>query len=339
MGQGYIPYEPYHPHLGYTIALTLLVWVGVFFYTQRSLQHHPRIRVILYGIAIMFPIYAELASFAIYAIRPAADTPIGYVLAHIHANIINHLPIDTFLTTTIQTLAIAIVAALCLISWARYLYGSFLLSRYLASAQLFTEQDHPALAIELGDTAATQRVRIPQLLLIDSPAPLALTTGIFRPRVYLSRQLLEMLTTDELLAVICHEWAHILRRDNLWNWAMRLLRDLLSFVPTTQIFWRSMIASQDEACDALAVRMTGQPLVLARALVKVAAAWSKQHHPVVELAAASPFALAASDPTARVEQMIWIETEITPANHQAIWAYLLIAIALLLGVLPALLGS
>ena len=39
--------------------------------------------------------------------------------------------------------------------------------------------------------------------------------------------------------------------------------------------WRAMLVSQDEACDAIAARMTHKPLALAHALIKVAEA--RQH--------------------------------------------------------------
>jgi len=52
MGATVIPYEPYHPHLGYTLALTCVAWVAVYLYNRYALYDRPRTRVVLVGIAI-----------------------------------------------------------------------------------------------------------------------------------------------------------------------------------------------------------------------------------------------------------------------------------------------
>jgi len=96
-----IPYDPYHPHLGYTLAITCIAWVSVALYSRYRLQHHPKQRIVLYAIALGLPIYGEAASYLIYLSRPAPDTPVGYWLTHIHAYVIQRFPIDTFLSPTI----------------------------------------------------------------------------------------------------------------------------------------------------------------------------------------------------------------------------------------------
>jgi Zn-dependent protease with chaperone function len=149
--------------------------------------------------------------------------------------------------------------------------------------------------------------------------------------------LLELLSTDEALAVLCHEWAHVLRRDTLWNWAVRLLRDVLFFLPGNHLLWQSMIDSQDEACDALAAQITKKPLVLARALVKVSSAAQAQTIKL-PIPIVSSFALARATPHMRVEQMIRISDAAQPSGR-AHGAYILAGVLLLLAVLPALLGS
>ena len=97
MGTDIIPYDPYHPHLGYTLAVTCLAWLSVSLYTRLCLQHRPKQRIALYALAIGLPIYAESVSFLIYQLRPAPDTPLGYVLSHFHAYVLQQIPIDTFL--------------------------------------------------------------------------------------------------------------------------------------------------------------------------------------------------------------------------------------------------
>lgn len=51
--------------------------------------------------------------------------------------------------------------------------------------------------------------------IIDDPTPLCLCAGSLRPRILLSSGAIERLSTEELRAVVAHEWAHRRRRDPL----------------------------------------------------------------------------------------------------------------------------
>lgn len=338
MGTKVIPYEPYHPHLGYTLAVTLLAWLLIWIYGRLALANRPRTRVALHGLAIALPLYAELCSYLIFRVRPGPETTVGNWLSRFHAFVLNSLPLDTILSATMLSFAGATLLLLLSIALLRHYLGITRLNRFLAGATPLDLAEYPDLAACVQSYAISANCGLPSIMLVESRAPLALTAGVLRARIYLSRSLLELLTPDELLAVICHEWAHILRRDNLWNSLLRLLRDSLWFLPGNFLVWRAMLASQDEACDALAAAMTEQPLVLARALVKVARAWHGQ--PAPDLHGASPFALALSSPRTRIEQMIRLgEPTRPPRRRTLLGAYLLAGSLLVLAVLPAMLGS
>jgi Zn-dependent protease with chaperone function len=338
MGTDIIPYDPYHPHLGYTLAITCLAWVCVALYNRFRLQQCPQQRTRLYALAIGLPIYAEAVSYLIYLFRPAPDTPIGRALSRFHAFVLQSFPIDTFLEPFVGGIALALLVLVTIGSLARFAYGTCRLTSVLRSAQSLEATRHAYLAVQLAQATTHLGYTPPKILVIDHDAPLAFTIGLLAPAIYLSSGLLRLLTPDEVVAVLCHEWAHVLRRDNLWNWAVRLLRDLLFFLPGNHLLWRCMVASQDEACDALAAEMNREPLVLARALVKVAAAWRQCKSPA-PLLDASPFALATASPQSRIEQMIRISDSNAVPSGRAIGAYVLAGMLLVLAVLPALLGS
>ena len=337
MGADIIPYDPYHPHLGYTLLITCLAWVSVGVYSRSFLRRSPRTRTILYALAIVLPIYAEATAFVINRLRPEPDTPIGYVLTHIHAHVIQRIPIDSFLSPTVGEVVLIVLTGLIIGSLARFLIGAYQLNRALVSAVPIARTEHAALVADLLATDTARVHKLPEIFVSDVDAPLAFTTGMLFPRIYITNSLLELLTQDEMIGVLCHEWAHVLRRDNLWNWLVRLLRDLSWFLPGSHIAWHSMVASQDEACDALAASMTRQPLVLARALVKVAGAWNVA---TPSLRTVSSFARASATPRERVEQMIWLSGENEALGRSvAFGAYALAALLLVLAPLPALLGS
>lgn len=338
MNRDIVPYDPYHPHLGYTLAITCLAWFSVNYYSRTFLRRYPRLRTGLYAFTIGLPLFTEALTYLIDVVRPAPDTPVGYVLTHLHANVIQRFPIDSFLSPTLGVVAAGLVMALLVVSLARYAYGSIELRRFLAGARPLAQTPYAGLLARLAGVTGASLGAIPPVFVKDAGVPLALTTGLLRPQIYITTGMCELLDEDEVLAVLCHEWAHVLRRDTLWSWMVRLLRDLGWFLPGTHLAWRHMVASQEEACDAMAASMMRQPLSLARALVKVGRAL---HGVEPRLSpAASLFALAGASPRERVEQMIDLSKHALPQGRSAtLGAYTLGAGLQLLAILPALLGS
>src|SRR4051812_17391057 len=224
MGADIIPYDPYHPHLGYTLLVTCLAWVSVTVYSRSFLRRSPHTRTILYALAIMLPIYGEATAFIINRLRPAPNTLVGYVLTHIHAHVIQRLPIDSFLSPTAGEVVLIVLTGLVIGSVARFLIGTYQLNCALVGAVPIARTEQAALVADLPTAGTTRTHALPEIFVSVIDAPLAFTTGLLVPRIYITNTLIELLTHDEIIAVLCHEWAHVLRRDNLWNWLIRLLR-------------------------------------------------------------------------------------------------------------------
>src|SRR5262245_7524802 len=149
MGTDIIPYDPYHPHLGYTLAITCMAWVCVGMYSRFRLQQRPKQRIRLYALAIGLPIYAESASYLIYRLRPAPDTPIGYALSHFHAFILQRLPLDTFLEPLTEEVALGLLVLITIASLGRFGYGTWQLTSMLRSAKPLGITPHAHLAAQL----------------------------------------------------------------------------------------------------------------------------------------------------------------------------------------------
>ena len=97
-----------------------------------------------------------------------------------------------------------------------------------------------------------------------------MTFGWLRPVVLLPAALLARQSPAILEAVLAHELAHI-RRYDLWvNALQRLVESLLFFHPV--VWWMSKRVREEReiCCDDIAVQMTGEPLVYATALERVA---------------------------------------------------------------------
>jgi Zn-dependent protease with chaperone function len=332
-----ILYEPPHPHLLYTLGLTLVAWTLVELYCRRSLGRLPGVRVIVYAFLIVLPLCAEGGARLIDYMRPAPDTGLGSMITHFHAHVLDRIPIDSFLPPRLEHAILGALLAFSTFSIARLLYGSRRLKRMLAPACPIGATAHRSLAARLTQLAEQQSLVLPPISVLPLDLPLALTAGLFRPHIYLAERLLTVLSEEEALVVVCHELAHAQRRDNLWNASVRVLRDVLWFLPGAHLAWQAMIASQDEACDARAAVMTGKPLVLARALVRVAGAWNGVALPIWP--AAAPFALPSNTLEARVRHMLALGSAGAERPGTPRGAYALCAMLLVLGVLPALLGS
>lgn len=335
MGRDILPYEPYHPHFAYTLLITLISWNLVFQFSRDTWRSTPQQRATLYCIAIILPVYAEVASYAIFYLRPAPDTFVGYWLTHLHIWFVEPLHIDWFLSQGALLTLLGIVGLLVCGSLVELLVVQRRLRQELTEARPLAESEYAPLLADLRRVAPAHR--LPAIALLPHPAPLAFTSGVLRPQIYVTTGLLRRLEGDERLAVICHELAHIIRRDTLLNTAVRVVRNVGFVLPGRWSLWRAMMVSQDEACDRMAAELTKQPLTLARALVKVATAWQQYSGPTMPIVMISAFVTNDDAATRRVEQMLQLDTKSVPQHPRA--AIVLMVALLIAAVLPVLMGS
>jgi len=85
----------------------------------------------------------------------------------------------------------------------------------------------------------------------------ALTVGVTRPALVLSKPLLAEFTLSELEHILLHELAHIRRRDGFWGWLLSLLRDLTFFSPFSSLLLERCLLEKERLCDQEAVRQAG----------------------------------------------------------------------------------
>ena len=99
---------------------------------------------------------------------------------------------------------------------------------------------------------------------------MAAVVGLRRGRLFLADGLLRALAPDELDGVVAHEAAHRAACDNLKRLLLRASPDLLAWSgPGARLRQAFEEAAEREADDRACARVS--PLVLARALLKVAA--------------------------------------------------------------------
>ncbi len=162
-------------------------------------------------------------------------------------------------------------------------------------------------------------------LIVESAVPCLALTGILRPRVVISRRVLECLSGEEISAVLSHEFAHRAAWDNL-------KRLCLLLAPGPKALGQAWIGMAEYAADREAVgRDRQRALALASALVRVARLGSSP--------ASSPLATSfladAADLSRRVDLLLSDPPDVQTGK---LWPKLAVAaIALPLVLQPAVL--
>ncbi len=111
----------------------------------------------------------------------------------------------------------------------------------------------------------------PGTLLVARDLATAAVAGVWRPTVFVSRRLSDVLTPGELRAVLAHEWAHAAARDNVKRALLLAAPDPMRFTrrgATIVEGW--MTATEHAADDRVAALGRAAAVDLASALVKAA---------------------------------------------------------------------
>ncbi|MHB8500153.1 MAG: M56 family metallopeptidase [Candidatus Acidiferrales bacterium] len=150
------------------------------------------------------------------------------------------------------------------------------------------------------------------LLVVESEAPLLAMSGLFRPRLLISRGVLRALSAEELDAALRHEHAHRTSRDNAKRLLILLAPDIFPFVRPLRILERSWSKFAEWAADDQATAGNSSRAVsLAAALLQVARMGSGPRLPFL-----STSLLACDrDLSARVDRLL----HATPRTSARTW--------------------
>src|SRR5215510_163192 len=118
----------------------------------------------------------------------------------------------------------------------------------------------------------------------DGPGPLLAATGMFRPRIFVSRKVTQNLSAEELAAAIAHEMAHINAWDNLKQLFLKVTQPprWLKLFRASDVAWLNV---SEMAADEGALASGASALDLSSALVKVGRL--SRHLPANQMIAAS----------------------------------------------------
>lgn len=129
----------------------------------------------------------------------------------------------------------------------------------------------------LGATA--QRLGLARALVVfEAPVATAFTAGLIRPRVFVSTAALDLLTTDEIEAVLLHERAHMQHSDPLRMTLARLIASLLFFLPLADELRCRFETAKELEADRAVLEAQRRVAPLAGALVRLGSAPLRTQH-------------------------------------------------------------
>lgn len=122
------------------------------------------------------------------------------------------------------------------------------------------------IATEIGRTRGRSGIPI---YAVDEPSSLLAVTGTLHPKIFVSRELTEVLSPGELSAAMAHEIAHVGFFDNLKQWVLKIAQPP-RWLDSASLGTTTWTAASEIAADEAALRHGASALDLAAALVKVA---------------------------------------------------------------------
>jgi Zn-dependent protease with chaperone function len=155
--------------------------------------------------------------------------------------------------------------------------------------------------------------RLP-LYLVDGPLGLVAVTGFFRPKLFVSKEVAQALSWEELSAALAHEVAHVRFHDNLKRLLLKTARPPRWLRGNLDEAWTKVTGV---AADEAAIVGGVSPLDRAAALVKTSTL-RRGHAACTQIAAShlvpETIGSAMEMRVARLHQALQGEVALTPAN-------------------------
>jgi Zn-dependent protease with chaperone function len=167
---------------------------------------------------------------------------------------------------------------------------------------------------------------------VDADAPLMALVGVLRPRLLITRPVLDALTDEELHASVAHELSHWRAWDNLKRLAMRATPDIWFATSVARSLERRWAAASEHAADRGAGDGERERCALASALVKVA----RMTPPATRVIEPISALVDGGDITARVERLLDDNRSDPERRSPRRLALAITASALVLGYAPLL---
>ncbi|MCF6157366.1 MAG: M56 family peptidase [wastewater metagenome] len=181
--------------------------------------------------------------------------------------------LSTFYTLFPWTCIVIFFAGVCTAVYK--VYSMLLLNyRFVRSLKSLPAESHTKLQKIIPRVYPHNRV-----VLLDTPRFMyAFTSGLWKPKTYVSTAICSYLTSGELFAVILHETHHARSRDPLKLFLVQIFRSLNFFLPINSHLMKLYYSASEKAADDTAISTSGEALDLASALVKLSQSNTPDKH-------------------------------------------------------------
>lgn len=195
---------------------------------------------------------------AVYVISLAAGWNVKFNLVEVC-----HSTLKAFGLSSLQYLLDALVIYTLLFSLWKM--GSQLIHTYLMKRRFQQYRDH-TLSTEMNEQYPIGKDSI---VVISYPAPIAITMGLMSPKIIISTGLMNLLTKEELHAVIFHEMYHKSSRDPLKIFLLSLFASTMPYFPILKWFNQKYRIIQEVLADELAISEQETSVNIGSALLKM----------------------------------------------------------------------
>lgn len=214
--------------------------------------------------------------------------------------------------------------------------GGLSLVRQIRATTRLAETFYPlrrALPSRLTSLLAEHRLPARQVVFLDIATPHAFCLGFFRPRIWLTAGLVELLSDTELNAVLAHEAHHCRNRDPLRLVISRALKAAFFFLPVIGDLAQAADLQQEISADQAAIAHLRDDLPLLCAIQKLmkrqlVPVQPASFIPLPEAAAFSSFNVTE----ARLKRLVYPPKPIQWRRYALRWSLNLGIIAILAGV-------
>jgi beta-lactamase regulating signal transducer with metallopeptidase domain len=268
------------------------------------------------------------ALFAIMALPALPPLPLTTASPEVlgattHGDVILSLP-DTWWTSTIVLLAAWIVWTS--LHMVRFLSAIVAIRRARARSRPFPSPSELGLPHWCRVRSGGRRAR----LVVSDSVRTAAVLGWGAPMIAVAPSLVRTLDANELDRVLIHEWAHVQRRDDLFNILQIAVRIVAGWHPALWWIDRRLHVEREMACDEITIAITGSPRSYAACLLKLASLGR-----LPRVLQTAPAMLTPSDLRARVVNIMSTHPSIQPKCSRSIAA----AIVSTLCVMSVVLGG
>jgi len=108
------------------------------------------------------------------------------------------------------------------------------------------------------------------LLLASEQVAGPVTLGMRRPALLVPPDFISTVSREEVEAALCHEFAHVARRDFLWNLLLEIASLPIAFHPACWLLKREISESRELVCDGMAAEVGNGSDQYARSLLSLA---------------------------------------------------------------------